>query len=355
MAFPHLTKLRVLVTCAVVVLAALGGGLYWYFGPHQVGTKFAAMFRESVGIYPGSDVRILGVKVGTVDAVVPKGTDVEIEMALDRGVRVRADTDAVIISPSLVSDRYVQLTGVWGGGPTLAAGTVIPLSRTATSVEIDQLTQSVVHLADALGPRGANRHGALADLLNVGAANLRGNGAALHTTLDRLSALSQTLAGNRGNLFRTLGNLAKFTATLATNDASVRGLNSSLADVSQVLANDRQSFTAALHDLSGALLTVKQFIAQNRALISSNVHKLAVITQTLLDERNSLAQALRSAPLAVDNLLNAYDAKHHLLVGRADLNELSLWPSGGGAAKRASSDAPPLLLPSDGTASAGTR
>jgi ABC-type transporter Mla subunit MlaD len=107
----------------------------------------------------------------------------------------------------------------------------------------------------------------------------------------------------------------------------VRGLNSSLSDVSRVLATDRRSFTAALHQLSGALLTVKKFIDENRALIGANVRKLAVITQTLTAERDSLAQALRTAPLAVDNLINAYDAKHHTLDGRANLNELSLWPT----------------------------
>lgn len=321
------------VIAAIVLLAAGGTGLWWYLGPHQVGTRFAAMFPESVGIYPGSDVRVLGVAVGSVDAVTPEGTQVKVSMHLDRGIAVRADTRAVIISPSLVSDRYVQLTGVYNGGPKLQAGTVIPSSRTATSVEIDQLTQGLVQLARALGPNGANKHGALADLLNVGAANLRGNGAALHQMLDELSRNADTLAGNRGNLFRTLDNLARFTGTLATNDKSVRGLNSSLANVSRVLAADRQSFTAALHQLSGALLTVKRFIDNNRGLISVDVHKLAVITETLTTERNSLAQALRTAPLAVDNLINAYDPAHHTLDGRANLNELSLWPTskpGGG-------------------------
>lgn len=325
---------RTLVVAAlVVIVAAAGTGVWWYFGPHQRGVRFAAMFTESVGIYPGSDVRVLGVPVGTVDAVTPEGTAVKISMHLDRGVAVRAGTRAVIISPSLVSDRYVQLTGVYNGGPKLQSGTVIPLARTATSVEVDQLTQGLVQLAQALGPNGANKHGALADLLNVGAANLRGNGAALNHMLNAFSQNMNTLAGNRGNLFRTLDNLAKFTATLAKNDQSVRGLNSSLAAVSQVLATDRQSFTAAMHQLSGALLTVKQFIDRNRGLISANVHKLAVITQTLTDERDSLAQALRTAPLAVDNLINAYDAKHHTLDGRANLNELSLWPTSGTAGR----------------------
>ncbi len=310
---------------ALVIVAAMGGAFWWFVSGRADQTHFKAMFTESVGVYPGSDVRVLGVPVGTVDDVVPRGTEVEIDMHLDHGVSIAANTHAVIISPSLVSDRYVQLTGVYSSGPKLADGAVIPVARTATSVEIDQLTNSVIQFTKALGPQGANRHGALADLLNVGAANLRGNGAALHRTLQRLGAAAGTLANHRGDLFKTISNLATFTRTLAADDSSVRGLNTSLAAVSDVLARDRESFALALHDLSRALATVRQFILAHRAALTANVRKLAVITQVLQTERASLAAAVRAAPLAVGNLINAYDPAHGTLTGRGDLNELALW------------------------------
>ena len=110
---------------ALLLLAATGG-LWWYFSARAGQTKLAAMFSESVGIYPGSDVRILGVPVGAVDGVTPEGTEVKVTMHLDSGVSVRADTHAVVIAPSLVSDRYVQLTGVYDSGPKLADGATIP-------------------------------------------------------------------------------------------------------------------------------------------------------------------------------------------------------------------------------------
>jgi phospholipid/cholesterol/gamma-HCH transport system substrate-binding protein len=330
---PRTSKIVVLaVVAGLFIVTAIGGAFWWYASGRNDETSFAAMFSESVGVYPGSDVRVLGVAVGTVDKVVPKGTAVEIEMHLDSGIAVAANTRAVIISPSLVSDRYVQLTGVYRSGPKLTDGTVIPMSRTATSVEIDQLTNSVIKISHALGPQGANRTGALADLLNVGAANLRGNGAAMRRTIARLGSAAGTLSGRRGDLFATINNLATFTRTLARNDRSVRGLNTSLAAVSGVLARDRESFTTALHDLAAALTQVRHFIVAHRALLTADVHKLSLITQTLSTERDSLALALRTAPQAVDNLISAYDPAHNTLTGRGDLNELDLWKSvnGGG-------------------------
>ena len=348
----HWRRIYTYVVVAVVVLAAVGGGVWWYLDSHSDQTKFSAMFSESVGIYPGSDVRVLGVPVGAVDSITPQGTQVQITMHLNKGVHVQADTLAVIIAPSLVSDRYVELTGVYRPGShesTLQNGATIPLDRTRDPVEIDQLSGSVVKLTQALGPNGANKNGALSDLLNVGAANLRGNGTYIKQTIDRLGQAAGTLSNSKDDLFKTVSNLATFTQLLARNDSSVAGLNRSLASVSLVLAQDRKSFAAALHQLSGALDKVKRFINANRDLISVNVKKLSVITQTLSNERDSLAEALRTAPLAVDNLINAYDPVHNVLAGRADLNELSLWRNATASGTSATpASAPPMLLPSSG-------
>lgn len=330
---PRSGVLVALVVVGALLLVSAMGGAFWYFvGGRGDQTQFSALFTESVGVYPGSDVRVLGVPVGSVDDVTPKGTEVEVSMHLNAGVSVAADTKAVIISPSLVSDRYVQLTGVYTSGPKLTDGAVIPLARTATSVEIDELTDNIIRLTKALGPNGANRTGAFADLINVGADNLRGNGAALRHTVHRLAGAAGTLTNNRRNLFKTIDYLATFTRTLARDDRSLQGLNTSLAAVSDVLARDRRSFALALHDLGQALASVRRFIDQHRDALTTDVRKLTVITQVLQTERNSLAGALRAAPLAVDNLINAYDPAHNTLTGRGDLNELELWKrvNGGG-------------------------
>jgi ABC-type transporter Mla subunit MlaD len=92
------------------------------------------------------------------------------------------------------------------------------------------------------------------------------------------------------------------------------------------LASDRQDLGAALNELATALGQVQGFISSNRSLIKSNVSKLASITKVLVRERASLAETLDVAPLAVDNVINAYNATTHTLVGRGDLNELSMGP-----------------------------
>jgi len=235
-----------------------------------------------------------------------------------------------VVAPSVVADRYVQLTNSVKGGPRIKAGTVIPADHTATPVELDALYANLNDLLTALGPKGANAAGALSQLLDTGAANLSGNGAALNENVRNFADLAKTLAGYKDDLFGTVDELQKFTQMLANNDRAVASVNQQLAQLSQTLAADRDELSGALRSLGGALGDIQGFIKDNRAAIKSNVDKLAQTTQLLVDRRASLAEALDVAPLAVTNVLNTFDPTSETLQGRSNLLEylLPLPPSG---------------------------
>ncbi|MET9616303.1 MCE family protein [Kitasatospora indigofera] len=289
----------------------------------QDGRQVTAWFDHAVGVYAGSDLRVLGVKVGTVEAVEPQGTRVKVTLLLRDGIAVPADAGAVVVAPSVVADRYVQLTPAYTGGPQLADHAVIPAERTATPVEVDQLYASITRLSDALGPDGANATGSLSDLLDVGARNLAGNGKAMGETIDQLGRATRTLAGHSDDLFATLAALQSFTTMLKENDGKVRAAADQLSTVTGFLAADRQELGAALDQLATALGQVKSFIQQNRSRLKATVDQLVPITRSLVDQRASLAELLDTAPLAADNLLAAYDPARRTIDGRANLNELS--------------------------------
>lgn len=310
------------VSAGVALIVALSVTLHVLVRPN--GIKITAYFGQAVGVYAGSDLRVLGVRVGKVDSIRPEGRQVRVTMSIDHGVDVPAGAVAVVVAPSVVADRYIQLAPAYTDGPRLADHGVIPATRTATPVELDQLYASISRLATALGPNGANRKGALSNLLDVGAQDLAGNGKDLGDMIDNLGQATKTLSGSSDDLFATLRNLGKFTTMLKGSDGQVRLAEQQLSQVNTFLADDRQNLGAALRQLSLALEEVRRFIHDNRARLRSNVTKLASITQTLVDQRASLAEALDAMPLATDNVLNAYDPVHKTLDGRTDLNELSM-------------------------------
>lgn len=315
-----------LVVVYACVLGLLLAAALWWFGATPAGTRITAYFDRAVGVYAGSEVKVLGVGVGRIDRVEPRGDRVRVDLTVDDGVEIPAGAHAVVVAPSLVSDRYVQLTPAYETGRLMASGAVIPLERTATPVELDDLTASVNDLATALGPNGANADGALSDVLDTAAANLSGNGELLGETVRALGAAAETLADSRGDLFTTVDNLQRFTKALADSDAQVRTFNDRLAGVTGYLAEDRDELGVALASLGTALTEVHDFIAANKDAIASNVDKLTGVTQALVDQRAAIAEILDVAPLAMSNFLSTYDAASGSFAIRGNLNELTYPP-----------------------------
>lgn len=314
------TRLRALAIGVVLALLVSAG---WPLATAPRDRTLTAYFAAAVGIYPNSDVRVLGVAIGTVSEVEPDGTDVKVTMTLRPGVQLPADAGAVVITPSLVADRYVQLAPVYRGGPELADGASIPRERTATPVEVDELLTSLNQLMTALGPKGANKDGAVSDVLTKSAEYLNGNGQTIGTAIKNLGEFARAASDSKDDLFTSVDNISKFTAMLAANDGQVKQAISQIASLSKVLADQRDQFSGALTELTQALSVVQGFIKDNRGKVQSDVDKLADVTKVLVNQKDSLSEALQAAPNALTNLLGAYDQANGTIDGRGNLLEFA--------------------------------
>lgn len=299
---PLVRRLALLVALAVVAALAF---VLW---PRSETVRVTAYFPRTVGIYPGSDVRVLGVRIGEVKKITPEGGRVRVEMEYDEGRKVPASAEAAIINSSVVSDRYVQMLPVYRGGPVMRDGDVIPETRTAVPVELDRIFESLHTTSEALGPKGANKDGSLSRLLAVSADNLEGQGTNLNRTVEDLSQAVTTLSDGRGDLFGTVRNLQVFTAALAADDKDVRSFNGDLAKVAEQLAGERKDLAAALKNLGTALGDVSEFVKHNKKSLTSDVTGLSKVTKVLVTQRAALAELLEVAPTGLSDLQNAYNA-----------------------------------------------
>lgn len=317
-----LSKRAIAIVAGVVVLAVLAGAGY-YVLYHKSVKKVTAHFTAAVGVYKGSDVRMLGIKIGKIDKVTPQGTSVKVDMEYDAKYQLPANAIAVIIPPSVVSDRYVQLAPVYKGGPVLPDHGDIPLNRTASPVELDEIYKALNSLSTSLGPQGANKNGALSDLINVLAKNLQGTGTQLGQTVADLSQATKTLADNREDLFGTVKNLQAFSDALVKSDSQVRQFNNQLAQVARDLSDERASLGAALHNLSVALTSVSGFIKNNQGSFHSDVQGLEVVTNILVKQKGALNEILSVAPVALANLAHTYNPSSGTLDNRSNLDSLT--------------------------------
>ncbi|NMO93390.1 MCE family protein [Actinomycetospora sp. TBRC 11914] len=302
---------RTLAVVLIVALLATAG--LWYALQRGSSRTITAYFTSVVGLYTKNTVDVNGVPVGSVEEIVPQGNVVRVTLKVDNKVPVAADAKAVIVAPTLVSDRYVQLGPDYTGGPMMNDGAVIPVQRTAVPVELDRVYKSLDQIATALGPNGANKDGALNRLLQSSAGALGGNGEAIKQTITQLAGAVGTLSDNRENLFATVDNLGQFTNMLARNDGQVRLLNNQLADFSGFLAAERGNLSQVLQVLPPALEDVASFVRDNRDGLHTDVSKLASITDILVRQQKALTETFDVAPLALSNLTNSYNAKYGTL------------------------------------------
>lgn len=323
MAMPSLPKLGsgtlravALVAVGLLVIAAVAT-----LRPDNGDKLMTASFPRTVSLYEGSDVRVLGVRIGEVTSVRPAGTSVEVTMTYDEDVKLPADVKAAVIAPSVVGDRYIQMTPAYTSGPVAKDGDKLGLDRTAVPLELDEIYQSIDDLAVGLGPDGANKDGALSRLLESTARNFGGQGKQFNTTIRDLSKFTSTLDNNKGALFDTAREIDRFVQTLAANDQTVRDFNDSLAAASGVLEAERDDLSAALANLGVAMEQVSSFVKENRESLSRNVKGLVKVTDILVKQRDALDETLGTAPVALANLFHTYNPSTGTLDTRANMGE----------------------------------
>ena len=314
---------RVLAGILALVLVS---GIYFFAAADRSETKtVTAHFPRAVSIYQGSDVRILGVNVGRVTAVVPDGNSVRVDMEYDAKYEVPANAKAVIVTPTLVADRFVQLTPAYQKGQkVMADGADIPLPDTGVPVELDRIYASLRDLSEALGPNGVNKDGTLDHVLKAGSHALDGKGALGNQMLTQLAAAAQTFGQGSGPLFDTVTQLATLTTTMAQNDRFVRAFIEDLAGVSSQLDDERTDIQDALASVAQAVGTVKTFVHDNRQALVTDLQKLTTVMETINSEKGSLDTALRIAPTAIGNLSLAYNSKTGTIGSRIGISG-NLW------------------------------
>lgn len=312
---------RRLVVLAVVGVLAVGALFTWRTAGSDLVTVRAA-FTQAVGLYPGDDVRVLGVPMGKVTSVEPRGDVVEVVMQLDPGTPVAADTKAVIVPPGVLSSRYVQLTEPWTGGAKLTDGAELDVTRTAAPLELDDVTRQLNRFLTALGPHGANKDGALASLVDSAAKALDGNGTTLRHTLSDVAHALDTLGSSSDDIVTTLQQLQLFVTAIDESDGSVRRLERSLAAVSTQLADQRGQLRTTITNLARATRDVDTFVRTNRGGLTTSVRQLKTLSTTLADRQRELMEVLDLSAIGTEGIFGAANLTTGTLDARVDLTPL---------------------------------
>ncbi|MGB7052058.1 MAG: MCE family protein [Acidimicrobiales bacterium] len=306
-ALRRISPRRRVVATAVMLGALVIGAIVGVVtrGPAQM--TISARFATAPGLYPGNAVEVLGLPVGSVTKVTPGPTFVTVVMRVPATTPIPAGAEALIMAPQVVNDRYVQLNPAYSGGPRMQNGAVIPMSSTAVPISVDGIIDNLDQLARALGPNGANAHGALSAFVAGSAHAFGGDGNALHSTLTSLGQALNALSTKSPQLTALFDNLGNLSQVASQYTGTYQAFANNLAAVSTDLAADDSQIGGTLANLQKALGALAQFTATNASSLGSSVTNLDAFAGAVAAKQQALAQAFQVLPTTLENISQAVD------------------------------------------------
>ncbi|MGV0740955.1 MCE family protein [Mycolicibacterium sp. XJ870] len=310
------SRLAVLVIAALTVAAVVIAAVVIYTKDQLDIISVTAQFDSAAGLYDGNTVAVLGMPVGKVTKITPKGSYVEVEFTVDKDVKIPADAQAVTISNSILTDRQIELTPPYRGGDILEDHATIGLHRTQTPVEFARVLDVLDKLSVSLQGDGKG-NGPVKDVVDASAAIADGNGQQMKDALGELSNALR-LSADRGTVTKDqlttiIRNLSSLSEATTRNDATMRDFGSSVRALSQILADEDLGTGSTGKKINEVLTHTAEVLETHRDAIKDIVANGDTVLTTAVDHERDLAELLDVAPMTLDNLYNVVDQKNGAL------------------------------------------
>ena len=322
---PALSRASVIVGAILVILAILAAFLGWHLYKRLTTNTVVAEFPQTLALYPGDKVQIMGVRVGSIDKIEPAGDKMRVTFHYDSKYKVPENVTAAVLNPSLVASRTIQLAPPYTGGPVLQNNALIPLDRTMVPVEYDELRDSINRILTDLGPTPEQPKGPFGEVIESFSDGLAGKGKEINKTLNALSDALTTLNQGRGDFFGVIKSLALFVNALYKNDQQFVELNNNLATFTNAFTNTDREVATALQDLNQLLSTTRGFLDENSAVLTKDVNNLAEATNAILQPEplDGLETGLHVFPNLAANIVNISAPNAGGIIGLPVINNMA--------------------------------
>lgn len=298
---PLLVGALFLGVAALLVGAAFNAGdLRALFGGHA----YRAAFRDASGLATGNEVRVSGVKVGTVTGVglarapgANGATYVRVDFRVDdSSVHLGRDTEATIRIKTILGQKYLALDPAGPG--RLRDGAQIPLAHTASPFDV---VTAVTGLAERFDQIDTTQ---LAQAFSTLAGTFRNTPADVRTSLSGLARLTRALSDRDAQLRELLSHAHGVTGVLAQRDEQFRKL---VAD-GDLLLGEVIRRRDAIHEL---LVTTTQLanelsgvVTDNRARLRPALDRLNAVLANLQRNRDELSRTIATMAPFIDAFTN---------------------------------------------------
>lgn len=290
-----LVKLLVFVvvtSLATTVLVVTIGNLG--FGSSR---QYRAEFTDATGVNKGDDIRVAGVRVGTVDEIeIVDRTRALITFSVDEETSVNGGTNAAIRYRNLVGQRYISLTQEVGDTQRLPDGSTIPVSRTKPALDLTVLFNGFKPLFQALSPEDVNQLSF--ELIQV----FQGEGGTLEGLLAHTASVTSTLADRDEVIGELIDNLSLVLDHVADRDQQLTRLIRSFRTLVGGLKKDRNAILGSLEEVSALSVETASLIDGIREPFVKDIKELRAVAGNLDKNKAELDRALQVLPIKLNKI-----------------------------------------------------
>ncbi|WP_341257919.1 MlaD family protein [Gordonia malaquae] len=296
------------------IIAAVAVVVLWKPVSKQLVTRhMCADFTDSVGLYVGNQVALMGLSVGRVESIEPRDGGVRVRMAVERDLELPADVGAVVIDSSIVADRRVEFSAPYRSGPLFDGGQCIPVGRTKTPRGVSEGFAAADRLlTDVLGPDASLPSlGRTDDLAQV----MKGVDRNFGGTENEVVRILQRMVAAQGDPQQTDAQIRRLLDNSETLMAEASSRWPDLARVIATIDDSGRALTGFSEEFAGALASAVRFVP----VLGRNLDRYGDRVLSLLDLATPwvrllapfatrLAQAVAQLPglaTATDSLFDA--------------------------------------------------
>ena len=290
-----LVKLMIFVvvtTMATAVLVVTIGNLT--FGDSRT---YKAAFTDATGVNKGDDIRVAGVRVGTVqDIEIVDRTNALVTFTVDSKTQVNGGTNARIRYRNLVGQRYISLTQEVGDTARMPDGATIPLARTQPALDLTVLFNGFKPLFQALSPDDINQLSY--ELIQV----FQGEGGTLEGLLSHTASVTSTLADRDEVISELIDNLSLVLDHVADRDKELTRLIGSFRTLVSGLKEDRNAILGPLEDVSALSVETASLLQGIRKPFVEDIKQLRTVAGNIDKNKAELDRALQVLPIKLNKV-----------------------------------------------------
>jgi len=282
----------VVTTLATGVLVVTIGNIT--FGGSR---EYQAVFADATGVTKGDDVRVAGVKVGTVKGIeIVERTRALVSFSVADETSISGATNALIRYRNLVGQRYISLSEGIGDGRRLPDGATIPVERTQGALDLTVLFNGFKPLFQALSPNDINQLSY--EIVQV----FQGEGGTLEGLLGHTASVTQTLAARDQVIGDLIDNLDSVLDHLGDRDEQLGRLIISFRDLMSGLKSDRKAILSSLDEVSALSVETADLVSGIRGPLVRDIKGLRDVAGNLDDNKVELDRALQVLPIKLEKV-----------------------------------------------------